>query len=712
MSLTFPAAYSAKLHSSSIDVDWLFHLVNDNAGVVYLASKDRTVGSNRYYGIVEDSGEITRELDLINCVASIGEISISCIDKYKTDTLSAELLHNGADYYINQQILIYECVNDETTLANCPLLYEGRLKEIDMSGNSCVLIIEQLTPFDHIKVPQSKDTAKGLYVPLVYGNYTNNASGTECTSKNLFPCPTTSVVGNFLLAIAHKSVGSGLVVHYYDRNLNQFHPITSASTATFSFAGLNQFNAPIAMERSFVYHPNKEDDTNDFTNPEFSWDVSAGTQATMALDTAGVSQGDFRVNFPIPSLGYASAFLIECNAQATVSSSSGATGAISLIDQTYGRSESIVTRSAGDGNGTTENTTYSEDIQANYAAASNQIPSYIDFDGAAAAGGGDAIAGSVGVRDIKFDATYEMDITNLNYDKVTEEISKINMLYLGADGLDQGYTDGSGTAREPHQIHRDLMDRFAGVDYDNDYMKNWNAGAPGDYDLDTARDSWEMRVWELEPVFLKDMLEKIQFEGCFIFVLSADSDGSGNAGGRYIWVQDSYSAGDVVQTLDESDYINLSIGHTDVFEIITKSVYDFDRSPVNNSYRQQDEYDNTTDRDNWNLGTDHLEHINLDYLVGSKNGTDAIYDGGASDDTPNESIVLYRDNIQSEPKILVDCEIVNKKKMNIEYGDIVQFNDSNINPYGETWSNLYFMVISERRSKMGVSITAREVYRT
>ncbi|MHA2039695.1 MAG: hypothetical protein ACW98X_25030, partial [Promethearchaeota archaeon] len=126
----------------------------------------------------------------------------------------------------------------------------------------------------------------------------------------------------------------------------------------------------------------------------------------------------------------------------------------------------------------------------------------------------------------------------------------------------------------------------------------------------------------------------------------------------------------------------------------------------------EDEYDNTTDRDNWNLGTSHEERIQLDYLVGSKNATDAIYDGGVSDDTPNESIVLYRDNIQSEPKILVDFELINKKKSNVEYGDIIKISDSNIGPYGETWSNLFFMIISERRTKMGVSITAREVYRT
>jgi len=712
MAITFPTVYSRNLKSSSVDIDWLFHFKNSAAGYIYLASKDRTVGSNRYYGVVEDSGEITRDLDIINCVASIGEISISCIDVHQESKLSAKLLHNGSNQYINQEVKIYECANDETTLANCPLLYEGRLKEVDLQGNSVVLVIEQMTPFDHIMIPQDKDTAKGIYAPVVYGDYTPNDSGLEATSKNLFPCPTTQVVGSWLLAIAHKSVASAMRPHYYDRNLDQFHVVTDGDSATFSFAGLNQFKVPIVLERSFEYYPNKEDDTNDFANIGNSWDGSAGTASTMDLDTTGTSQGDFRVNFPVPSIGYASAIAIECNARVNVDSFTGVTGAISIVDQTYSRSESIVERSAGDGTGQTENTTYSEDVQSEYGTASNQLPAAVHFNAGAAAGGADAIAGDAGIRDIKLDVVYEMDVTNINYDQVVAEISKIDKLYLGENGLDQGYTDGSGAATEVHEAHRDLMNRFAGVDYDNDYMENWIAASPGDYDLDAARDGWEIRLWELEPKSLKETLEQLQFEGCFIFVLVADSDGSQNPGGRYIWVQDSYSSGDVVRTLTENDYTGLSIGHTDVYEIITKSVYDFDRSPVDNSYRQTDEYNNTTDRDLWNLGTSHQEKIDLDYLVGSKNGTDAIYDGGSSDDTPNESIVLYRDNIQSEPKIMVDCDITRKSKTDIEFGDIVQFNDSNVNPYGETWSNLYFMVVSERRSKFGLSITCREVYRS
>jgi hypothetical protein len=184
MAITFPAAHSAKLKSSSVDIDWLFHFKNDNAGYVYLSSKDRTVGTNRYYGIVEDSGEITRDLDLINCKASIGEISISCIDNYKGSTLSAELLHNGTDYYINQEVKIYECANDETTLANCALIYEGRLKEVDLGRNTCTLVIEQQTPFDHIQIPNAVSTVNHVYSPVAYGDY----SGNEADSDNFCPC--------------------------------------------------------------------------------------------------------------------------------------------------------------------------------------------------------------------------------------------------------------------------------------------------------------------------------------------------------------------------------------------------------------------------------------------------------------------------------------------------------------------------------------------
>ena len=337
------------------------------------------------------------------------------------------------------------------------------------------------------------------------------------------------------------------------------------------------------------------------------------------------------------------------------------------------------------------------------------IAQYIaDYD----AGLDETISGWVYVHDVYLKGTVSLDFTN-EAEAAEKFIADLEFLYCGADGLDADFTDGSGApAIEVHEVHRDIMNRFAGIDFDNDYMANWAA-------LATARSNWKVRLWLLEPILIKELLEQLQFEGCFIFTLTADSDGSGTSGGRYIWVKDSYVNSDfpgtdgdpVVQVFDETDYVNLSIGHTDLFEIITKTTYRFNKHPALNKYVGETSYDNTTDRDKWNLGTDHFELTDLDFLVGSTNANNEIYHSGLGDNTPNESIVLYRDNLQSEPKTLVDIEITNKKKMNVEYGDIVQFNDSNVNPYGESWADLFFMVISERRSKMGLSITAKKVYK-
>ena len=78
MSLNFPSAHSAKLKSAAINEDWLFHLYYDNDddgdedGFITLSGKDRTVSSLFYYGIVVDSGAITKRLDDIYAKHQIG----------------------------------------------------------------------------------------------------------------------------------------------------------------------------------------------------------------------------------------------------------------------------------------------------------------------------------------------------------------------------------------------------------------------------------------------------------------------------------------------------------------------------------------------------------------------------------------------------------------------------------------------------------------
>jgi len=704
LSITFPAAYSARLHSSSIEIDWLFHFVNDNAGVVYLASKDRTVGGNRYYGVIEDSGEITRELDLLNCVASVGELSISCADVYKTGTLSGELLHNGADYYINQEVKIYECANNDSTLSNCPLLYEGRLKEIDIQGNGVVLVIEQWTPFDHITIPLNKATnASGVYQPVAYGSLALTAAGFP-TSREAIPAR----FFNQLMATRHYAISrdSAAAVGLYEPAIDAYVRIIEDATLT-ETQGIDGVNLKLNAIRIFNHRPvdydhSDYDDTNEWVtgpNQGFNGETGNYCQSVTLSTTVGEETEDTDYVLLVPQIkGFWYDYTIyvynvitvttadadgDNNAELLVSIDEGSTW-----HQINARSTPGATSAAWDNTG---------DIDADITDGVQPKTIIIRLKNTATGSSGSVvsygrvmdvyIAGSV--KWTKDDPDHQELFTRV---EVAYSTSTLLKSYSGAEAT---------VANEVHMMHRDLMARYAGVDYADAQMKNWS-------DLDTARSTWDVKAWVTEPTSLKEVIEKVQFEGCFIFMLVADSDGSGTVGGRYIWVKDTYDAGDVVQTFNEDDYTNFSIGHTDIYEVITRTKYNYLREPRNNAYQKQEDYNNTTDRDLWNLGTDHYEEIDLDYLVQCSNGTDDIYDG---DTTPNESICLYRDNIQSEPKMLVGCEITNKKKCNIEYGDIVKFNDSNVLPYGEDWANLYFMVISERRNKTGVSITAKEVYR-
>jgi hypothetical protein len=250
------------------------------------------------------------------------------------------------------------------------------------------------------------------------------------------------------------------------------------------------------------------------------------------------------------------------------------------------------------------------------------------------------------------------------------------------------------------EIHRDLMDRYCGLDYDDDYMANFS-------DLDTARADWTCNWWQSEPRFLSEILQQAQFEGCFIFVLVADSDGSGNPGGKYIWVKDSYEPGDVGTTLSADDYEHpISISHTDLKGLITKTTYNYFRHPAEPSKRIYSvSYSNTTARSTWNIGS--LENslsFDLEFVTG-----DAVYNF-LSHTNPNDCIALYYDNIVADPKLVVSCRVANKAKFNLTIGDIIQFDDDNIAPYGKTWSDLYFMIVEERRTLNGLEITAREVY--
>jgi hypothetical protein len=640
------------------------------------------------------------------------------------------------------------------------LIWTGKTKKVSHTLNEVIIEFESQQPFRDIQIPNVRSTEYRIFQPIVYGNFTKAESGANIgydfvTDAVVHPVPVVFVAFDKVYAANHQTDSNDARLHIWEKNCRDFVTLEIDVSpyyddTTYSHDGLPCSTAQADLHHGWYTRPIDFDSaTNEFTSPENAYDTSATTYAedTDLLDESGsdshVASGEKDLVLMIPKIVYGrvktfkvrTTYIVGGVYQVYVTGLIGMGGAtIDIKDYTFPASaqsiESITTGVANRGADATIvfDSGVAATVEINWttelAAADYVMPESVVIKCTVSQVGTGTHANDRTVTT----ATYKIhDVTllidsDLNQagdpENASKTVSQLIHLYSGSDGFAQGYTDGEGggatLASEVHQAHRDLMDRFGGVDYDNDYMQNWNAGAPGDYDLDTARTGWNVRWWQLEPRDLKEILEMLQYEGCFIFVFVGDSNGSGNPGGRYIWVQNSYSSVDVVATLTEDDYEpeSLQISHVDPSEIVTKRKFHYNRHPAEDVFLQEAEYDNSTDRTKFNFTAYNIEEVDLEALVNCGDNTDSIYDTGSTDgdNAPNETIVRYYDRITSQPRTIVNCRVVNKSKFKLEYGDIIQFNDGSIDPFRNTWAATYFMVVAEQRSISYLDITAREVY--
>jgi len=283
-------------------------------------------------------------------------------------------------------------------------------------------------------------------------------------------------------------------------------------------------------------------------------------------------------------------------------------------------------------------------------------------------------------------------------DRQENEAQQSNIC-TAVDGFSQGYNGGSGLAENVHEVFRDLLDRFAGFDVADGSLTGWSA-------LDTVRSDWAVRWWQSEPRSLKKILDKLQFEGCFIFKFYG-------SGGKFIYLKADPS-GDSIATINDTDYSDISITLSDFSDLITHTEYNYERHPATNGYRSSSTYTNSGSRGDWWPGTiapeENKKQTNLEFLV--KNPYNSETDSNADD-----CHALYYDNINADPKPIVRCNIVNKALWNLEDGDIVQFNTAfatfnpdAIQPFGYSWADIYFMITATERTLNNLKIEARFVY--
>jgi len=271
-------------------------------------------------------------------------------------------------------------------------------------------------------------------------------------------------------------------------------------------------------------------------------------------------------------------------------------------------------------------------------------------------------------------------------------------LFIASDGLTHGITGIANNAiTSINNAHLDLLNRFTGLDVATNPASNIDGWSS----LESNRSSWDIRAWFNEEIELKQVLQKMQFEGAFIFrYKQGDSTKP-----QYIHIKDSYSN---QITITKNDISNVKLSHTNFSDLITKMVVDFEKHPANNEHRSQETETNTSVRTKYNIPTlENIKTYKLDFLVDSGDIE--------SDDAPNDSFIDYYKNLIGDLKLNISFSIVNPDLFTLEVGSIIVFDNDNMypkTPFGYnsgSWSNLNFMIINTSKTLGKVNITARQV---
>ena len=687
--LTYSTNYKYETLDNATHDIWFAKLFYGSAGssdYVGISAEDIIISGVQYYGVVSSWGEITETINLEKSTASTSDVTINCINDFKGGSFS-DVLFGGSEKYINRKVEIYSYRNGYTLQ-----LYTGRLINVQFDQNNLTINIEGVRPWDKIKIPQTQSTLTNEYAPVVYGSYSAGSASTYYNKKELYPVPFENRLLNNLYFRTHQGDTTLIHLYYYDRGLDKFIPFTSTAQSTLGTDGVYHVSVPVDLERT-VRISAQSNTSGDFTNPEYAYDKNSdhsGNTTTGATNSDSITNastgGESISNYLTLSdveepSGKITALTAYVNAKVEVTSSSGGDFDVGLYSRAYSAWNQLVLITSGSTSGT-----FSVSELSGYQA-SGLITDSWDIIAQYYAGETCDIAGTVTIYDTYFEATLALDFAN-EASSSESFLQSVTEVYSYHDGYSKSYSGGSGLAELPHEIYRDLLARFTDFDYSDSAWEYWS-------NLNSARSGWTCRWWLHDLTDLEEILNKLTYEGCFIPKVKNTADGV-----NLIWVHDSYSSADFV--LSKPDYANMELSLTDISEIKTSITYNYKRHPAKPSYLETTTYTNSTARIDWNAGTNEDKTVvNLDFLVADKVNTGS---------NPNDSLARYYDNIVSNPKIIVKCEIVNESKFSIEAGDIVRFNNADITPFGKSWGDLYFMVIETHRQPGLIEITAREVY--
>ena len=847
--LTLPASYSSSI-GQHMNENYLVQLFNETSTTtpgLYLSVSDTTVSSVAYKGVITNMPKIKESIDLVKSTASLSNVSISCADNDGSSGLLSDDLLYSAREYINRDVKIYSQLDGNATLGNCLLIYQGRLRAVQMSENKVTLQVSSFRPFENMNIPTT-ETKHGHYVPLVFGDYASGifsltGSDLQDTSVKTHPVEVEKIDGGQVFTVAHEQgsqVSNGFL-HFCEDGC--YRNVGAQNMAKLDFFGINESGTAIdAKDGSSTIYGRKTNanlykmfktstglsaapspNNNDFT-------FSSDKEQAILSASGTISGGYVQKIFSITNIGRAShtpqsislivdysdisivvdnlttiETLIDVYYNMDVASPS-ATISNKVVDSYTAPLESYINTNATDID--VNKYIYNKDLsqldsEFELDANTGQLPDRIDVKLKISGTGSYTISGKAKCY-FAISSKFEQSEDTAQSD--ADLASNLEELYSAQDGL----SINSELIKTPIAAHRYICETFMPTTFTSsnehasytsifNYM---NAGVAGIGATPLLRG--QMNWWLNKSEKLEDILNKLQHFGGFIMRYKNDgtfeyvqpgthlpvstsasavdpyllqigtlqtAGGSGiNAsattlGVDYTHGSETLANGDIIALKNSSggidnyefikvfdsdtaisgaddpfescernmppsninpswsedsviykvmfphskitkqDITNLQMSHLPIDELITKWKINYNRNPnADNKYLNETSFDDSTIRALYNMTTENIKEI--------KNEIDAV-------GTLTTFYHRHYSNLLGDLKMKVSFDIVNPAFYNIEVGDYVQFDGTNLSqkPFGYTpsafttdaWAGKYFMITSTTKTMGKISVSAYEI---
>ena len=571
--------YSSKL-SPTMTENWLVQIYkNTNSSVAYTDTPDlrfsfsETVydGEN-YYPAILNKPSISYSLDLKGFTTKTGSVTLNLANIDLDGTTLLELLGNE---YINGQVSILSQIDNDGTAANALQIFSGRISSFGYRGNTIVLSVVSNRPFQNVSIPQGKtesttDQYNNKVIPLVMGEYTPNKEFENGT--DVYACPFLKNDGkNFIYIIPEGTDGSQTHdLEFYDKGMKRFIPLTDTNTSVVAVDEAKTLSVPKEMKRVFKVLP--DDVTSTLST---GWTLSSGSLdntyngvtgdgGTFSSSSfSGVSRGVV-LKLVVPQVtGKITAITLDISgtySQTLSGSPAGVEGAFfnlaNALSSGFGSTSGDVRLVGTESNGDKANRTNvalptSTDISGILENGALPDELYLSFK-FNAENDGSYDSANIILNNMYVTITAENDLANEPI--ASQEFNAgIEKVYLGRDITTESFTAYSSVATltdldNPVAIHRELLHSILNVANSDSDAKIENSGYKAVAEL---RDStltsptsthWKTRLALDEPEALEGIMNKLQYEGCFFFEFSPQSNQTAISGVsplRYFTIADS-----------------------------------------------------------------------------------------------------------------------------------------------------------------------------